>query len=147
MSERDGCGGRWARNWFIHDDVIKWNHFPRNWPFVRGIHRSRWWWTKISKPRVTGLCEGNSPVTGEFLAQKTSNAENASIWWRHHEELWITKNSTMQFSSDTINFLRNAHKGHPIPRPRSVTWGLFYEYSLTLIPVWISNHIHNHVWD
>ena len=25
-----------------HDDVIKWNHFPRNWPFVRGIHRSRW---------------------------------------------------------------------------------------------------------
>ena len=23
-----------------HDDVIKWNHFPRYWPFVRGIHRS-----------------------------------------------------------------------------------------------------------
>ena len=22
------------------DDVIKWKHFPRNWPFVRGIHRS-----------------------------------------------------------------------------------------------------------
>ena len=30
------------------------------------------------------LCAGNSPVTGEFPAQKTSNAENASIWWRHH---------------------------------------------------------------
>ena len=28
---------RWA--WF-HDDVIKWKHFPRYWPFVRGIHRS-----------------------------------------------------------------------------------------------------------
>ena len=25
-----------------HDDVIKWKHFPRNWPFVREIHRSRW---------------------------------------------------------------------------------------------------------
>ena len=25
---------------FIHDDVIKWKHFPRYWPFVRGIHRS-----------------------------------------------------------------------------------------------------------
>ena len=25
-----------------HDDVIKWKHFPRNWPFVRGIHWSRW---------------------------------------------------------------------------------------------------------
>ena len=22
-----------------HDDVIKWKHFPRYWPFVRGIHR------------------------------------------------------------------------------------------------------------
>ena len=28
--------------WFqcMHDDVIKWKHFPRCWPFVRGIHRS-----------------------------------------------------------------------------------------------------------
>ena len=24
----------------IHDDVIKWNYFPRYWLFVRGIHRS-----------------------------------------------------------------------------------------------------------
>ena len=23
-----------------HDDVIKWKHFQRYWPFVRGIHRS-----------------------------------------------------------------------------------------------------------
>ena len=23
-----------------HDDVIKWEHFPHYWPFVRGIHRS-----------------------------------------------------------------------------------------------------------
>ena len=27
-------------NLFIHDDVIKWKHFPRYWSFVRGIHRS-----------------------------------------------------------------------------------------------------------
>ena len=24
----------------FHDDVIKWKHIPRYWPFVRGIHRS-----------------------------------------------------------------------------------------------------------
>ena len=30
---------------------------------------------KASKLRVTGLCEGNSPETGEFPAQKASNAE------------------------------------------------------------------------
>ena len=23
----------------MHDEVIKWKHFPRYWPFVRGIHR------------------------------------------------------------------------------------------------------------
>ena len=39
---------------------------------------------KTSKLRVTGLCVGSSPVTGEFPAQMASNAENVSIWWRHH---------------------------------------------------------------
>ena len=39
---------------------------------------------KISKLCVTGLCEGNSPVTGELPAQRASNAENVSIWWCHH---------------------------------------------------------------
>ena len=27
-------------SWAPHDDVIKWKHFPRYWPFVQGIHRS-----------------------------------------------------------------------------------------------------------
>ena len=35
-----------------HDDVIKWNHFPRYWPFVWGIHRSRW------IPRTKGQWRG-----------------------------------------------------------------------------------------
>ena len=36
---------------------------------------------------VTGLCVGNSPGTGEFPAQTASNAENVSIWWRHHDRV------------------------------------------------------------
>ena len=40
--------------------------------------------TNLTKLRVTGLCVGNSPVTGDFPAQMASNAENVSIWWRHH---------------------------------------------------------------
>ena len=40
---------------------------------------------KTSKLRVIGLSAGNSPVTGEFPAQKASNAEDVSIWWRHHD--------------------------------------------------------------
>ena len=39
---------------------------------------------KTSKLRVTGLCEGNSPVPSEFPAHRASSAENVSIWWRHH---------------------------------------------------------------
>ena len=42
---------------------------------------------RTSKLRVTGLCAGNSPGTGEFSAQMASNAENVSIWWRHH--VWV----------------------------------------------------------
>ena len=58
-----------------------WNHKPRDcflWRLIR--RRSK----KTSKLRVTGHCVGNSPVTGEFPAQNASNAENASIRWRHH---------------------------------------------------------------
>ena len=39
---------------------------------------------ETSKLRITGPCEGNSQVNGEFPAQKASDVENVSIWWRHH---------------------------------------------------------------
>ena len=44
---------------------------------------------KTPKFRVTGL--GNSPVTGEFPAQRASNAENVSIWWRRHNATFPMK--------------------------------------------------------
>ena len=43
---------------------------------------------KATKLRVTDLCERNSPVTSDFPAQKASNAENISIWWRYHDVSW-----------------------------------------------------------
>ena len=64
---------QWRHN--EHDGVS--NHQPHNRLFG---HRSK----KTPKPRVTGLCDGNSPVTGEFPAQRASNAGNGFIWWRHH---------------------------------------------------------------
>ena len=36
---------------------------------------------KTSELCVTGLCDGNLPVTCEFSAQRASDAENVSIWW------------------------------------------------------------------
>ena len=43
---------------------------------------------KTSKLRVTGLCKGNSPLTGECPSQRASDAENVFIWWRHHDRFW-----------------------------------------------------------
>ena len=62
------------------------NHQPRECLLNRSIMcRSK----KTSKLRVIGLCAGSSPETGEFPAQRAGNAENVSIWWRHHEaQLW-----------------------------------------------------------
>ena len=74
---------------------------------------------KTSKLRVTGLCAGNSPETGEFPAQRASNAENVSIWWRHHEiarahcvAIWQTHfNNIMQL--DQIMFWPMKKACHP----------------------------------
>ena len=52
------------------------NHQPRD-CLLNQIFRQRS--KKTSKLRVTGLCAGNSPVTGEFPAQWASYAENVSI--------------------------------------------------------------------
>ena len=68
---------RWRHNG--HDGVS--NHQPRDCLLNRLFRRRS---KKTSKLRVTGLCAGNSPGTGEFPAQMASNAENVSISWRHH---------------------------------------------------------------
>ena len=57
------------------------NHQPHDCLLSRLFRRRS---KKTSNLRVTGLCVGNSPGTGEFPAQMASNAENVSIWWRHH---------------------------------------------------------------
>ena len=58
------------------------NHQPHDCLLSRLFRRRS---KKASKLRVTGLCVRNSPGTGEFPAQMASNAENVSIWWRHHD--------------------------------------------------------------
>ena len=58
------------------------NHQPHDCLLKRLFrHRSK----KTSKLHFTDLCAGNSTVTGAFPTQRASNAENDSIWWRHHD--------------------------------------------------------------
>ena len=58
------------------------NHQPPNCLLNRLFRRRS---KNISKLRVTGLCAGNSPMTGEFPAQMANKAERASVRWRHYD--------------------------------------------------------------
>ena len=75
------CSMHIALQWRHNDHDCVSNHQPHdcllNLLFRRGSK-------KTSKLRVTGLCEGNPPVTGGFPSQRASDTENVSIWWRHH---------------------------------------------------------------
>ena len=61
---------------FRHDDVIKWEHFPCHWPFVRGIHRS----------------PANSPHKGQWREALMFSLISINVWvnnreagdWRRH---------------------------------------------------------------
>ena len=77
--------------WFIskcmnlHTSALPWRHNERGGVSNHQHHdcllncsfkcRSK----ETSKLRVIGLCEGNSPVTGEFPTQRASNEENDVI--------------------------------------------------------------------
>ena len=82
---------------------------------------------KTSKLRVTGLCVGNSAVTGEFPAQRTSNAENVSIWWRHRGQKAIS----ISWRDETTHWEVDVNNTHPpILNPSS---------DMLLHLIWISN--------
>ena len=65
-------------------------------------------WKKTAKPRVTGHCEGNPPVTCGFPSQKTINVENVSIWRLHHGLRALTNN---QVSMTITWHHRNGSRG------------------------------------
>ena len=71
------------------------------------------------KPRVTGLCAGNSPVTGAFPTQRASNAENVSIWWRHHGLADITGTNTGVWNVYSLVVLNVACSIFPHNEPRN----------------------------
>ena len=94
------------------------NHQPHHWLLNR-LFRSKS--KKTSKLRVTGLCAGNSPGTGEFPAQIASNEENVSIWWRHnayfhipHQKQFLKRRILFTNSAKYINTSNtNSYKNGP----------------------------------
>ena len=77
-------------SWDVFHTPIQWRRIERDGASNHQPHRCllnrlfRCRSKKTKKFRVTGLYEGNSLVTGEFPAQRASNAESVFIWWRYH---------------------------------------------------------------
>ena len=81
---------------------------------------------KTSKLRVTGLCAGNSPLNGEFPAQMAINAENVSIWWRHHGDLTLLSVNKPAWPPP---FCTKATVGPPQDNARFICWSGLYSRS------------------
>ena len=79
-------GSSWTLPWRHNGRDSVSNHQPHHCLLNRLFGRRS---KKTSKLRVTGLCAGDSPGTGEFSIQMACNAENVSIWWRHHENVGL----------------------------------------------------------
>ena len=62
-----------------HDDVIKWKHFPRYWPFVRGIHRP-----PVNSPHK-GQWRGAFNVFFDLCLNKRLSKQSWGWWF---ETLW-----------------------------------------------------------
>ena len=78
----------------FHDDVIKWKHFPRYWPFVRGIHRSpvnsphkgQWHGALMFSLICTWIQSwGNNPEAGDFRRHRANCDVSVmcyiNVWW------------------------------------------------------------------
>ena len=114
---------------------------------------------KTSKLRVTGLCAGNSPGTGEFPAQMASNAENVSISWRHH--VYSSWGKLFAWKIVVYRFLHNIYSplkiifaveefnylSDPVNAMTNDDMGPFYYHGLTVILAWICHRMSSKVWD
>ena len=125
---------QWCHNG--HDGAS--NHQPHHCLFNRLFRRRS---KKTSKVRFTGLCAGNSPVTGEFPAQMASNAENVSIWWRHHANAGLANlsHTVIQISENRDGMEENLWTYY------INQYSQFYEYNIWKCPTKIKAEIHDQV--
>ena len=77
--------------------------------FTRCIFCIRLSWLEIKQREVWGF-----PLTGEYPAQKASNAENASIWWRYHVMDLQNRRSSPILSVKQANASSVGFSGHEV---------------------------------
>ena len=131
---------------------IKWKHFPRYWPFVRGIHRS----------------PVNSPHKGQWRGALMFSL--ICVWidgWINHREAGDLRRYRAHYDVTVMVFLANLILTARLwqcgllndslaywtvftyQRNNLVAnlWDPFYKHRLALTAAWISNHMLSKVWN
>ena len=145
-----------------HDGVIKWQHLPRYWPFVRGIHRSQrpvtrsfdifvdlrlnerlgkqswgWWFETPSRT----LWRHSNVTQNSQHDNLTDHGTTVNVSSVEEDDELIIVTCSLALVNYLSSYLMTAiHCSWPFSGP-------FYWHGLTLIPAWITNCIHDKVWD
>ena len=83
-----------------HDDLIKWKHFPRYWPFVRGIHRS-----PVTSPHK-GQWHGALMFSLTCALNKQLNKQSLGcLFETPSSSLWRHCNGIIRYWSCSLNLL------------------------------------------
>ena len=87
--ERHGVSNHWQINCFL---IAFWyQKFPHHWPFVNESNGQVVFpYTEPEHYSDAIMGAMASQINGELPAQMVSNAENVSIWWRHHDAYMST---------------------------------------------------------
>ena len=150
----------WSINlWTIyHDDVIKLKHFPRYWPFVRGIHRSaansphkgRWRGALMfSLFCARSNCWINTRDAGDLRRHRAH--DDTTVMSRvFSRQQWVVllllgpkSCETFLFIVQMANELQSISRVFGMNWAGAHTWLLMVGERLTQIEAWISNNIHS----
>ena len=106
----------------IHDDVMKWKHFPRYWPFVRGIHRS-----PVNSPHK-GQWRGALifSLIWIWMSAWVNNREAGDLRRQHghYDVIVMQKNLKITSWNGSILWITAHCEGNPWPSAESLHKGL-----------------------
>ena len=106
-------GSLWVRT--KHDDVIKWKHFPRYWPFVWEIHRS-----PVNSPHKGPWCGALMFSLNCVWINGWVNNRQAGDLWRHLCRLWRHFNAFRTFNGSLAKWFNNQCSVRILYKLRSV---------------------------
>ena len=76
-----------------HDFIIKWKHFPRYWPFMRGIHRATMDSLTKASDAELGCFLWSAPEQGlnKQSRHRLLETPSCSLWRHSNAKLWWVK--------------------------------------------------------